>query len=117
MRIRPVLMTAISLLFSSLTVVAQDGNTAKARIDTLVRTSAAGGIERIDVFRLPKYYTNIKQIQPDDLEALWHYRLTIRELVPRTQEVIARALGTANVQRSDRTWDLRWGGGFLLAQR
>lgn len=111
MRLPTVLMATMStlVLASALIVLAQDGNLAKARVETLAKTSAAGGIERIEVFRLPKFYTNIKQIQPDDLEALWHYKMTIRELVPRKQELIARALATANIQRSDRTWDLRWG--------
>ena len=101
--------TTFWMLLNPLIVLAQDENAAKARVDAIVRASAAGGIERIDIFRLPKFYENIKQIQPDDLEALWHYKMTIRELLQPKQELIARALRTANIHRSDRTWDLRWG--------
>lgn len=101
-------MTSLSLLNAPI-AIAQDDSAAKARVDALMRASTAGGIERIEVFRLPKGYENVTSIQPEDLEALWHYKMTIREPLPHKQELIAKALGTANIHRSDRTWDLRWG--------
>lgn len=106
MRISTVLVVTISAMYLSAPVVlAQDESALKARMDTLMRASAAGGIDRIEIFRLPKGYENIKQVQPEDLESLLHYRMTIREVLPLKQDLIARALATAK----DRTWDLRWG--------
>lgn len=110
MRTPTVLIAALHLMFwNTLIVFAQDESAAKARVDALMRACAAGGIERIDVFRLPKGYESLTSVQPEDLESFWHYRMTIREIPPSKQELIARALGTANFHRSDRTWDLRWG--------
>ncbi len=111
MRKLTVLVTTAMLLMSlnARSALAQDERAAEARIDALVKSSAAGGVERIDIFRLPKGYENIASIQPDDLEALWHCRMTIRELLPSKQQLISRTLRTANIHHSDRTWDLRWG--------
>jgi hypothetical protein len=108
MRIITVLIAAVPML-NVLILSAQDEGAAKARVDALVRAVAAGGIERIDIFRLPKGYENVTSIQPEDLEALWHYKMTIREILPPKQEFLAQVVGMANIRRSDRTWDLRWG--------
>lgn len=107
---RTILAVTISVIcLCAPLVLAQDETTTKARVDALVRASAAGGIDRIEIFRLPKGYESLTQVQPEDLESLWQYRMTIREVLAPKQELIARALGTANIHRSDRTWDLRWG--------
>ena len=104
-----VLSAAHLMLAGALVVLAQDDGAAKAKIDALVKASARGDIESIDVFRLPKYYTSQVAIRPEEMEKRWFYRMTFRELRPPKDKLIVAALGVANTHRSDREWDLRWG--------
>ena len=102
---------ALALLmgFNGMPVPGQDVTAAQAQIDSLVRTLRNSEIESIDVLRLPKGYENVKQVGPEDIESLWFTRMSIRELRPPREALIAGALEAAHVHRSDRKWDLRWG--------
>ena len=102
-------VTVLLMLLTAPPVFGQDEAAAKAKLVSLARASRSSDIESVDVFRLPKGYESVSQVGPEDIEKRWHIKMTIRELRPPREELIAAALGVAQVRRSDRTWDLRWG--------
>jgi hypothetical protein len=88
---------------------AQTPPNVKTFVDALGSANAAGGIERIDVFRLPKTYESLASAQPEDVEAFWRYKMVIRNPPASQQKLIGTAFAAADVSPSDRASDLRWG--------
>ena len=98
-----------AVLIIATTLFAQEETAAKAKIDGLVRASIAGKIGRVEVMRLPTYYTSQIAIGPAELDERWFYKTTIRNIRAADEEAIAKALRSANLRRTDRKSDIRWG--------
>ena len=100
---------ALLMLGGALVVLAQDENTAKSKVDALIRLGLRDDIGRIDVFRLRDSFVNVVAVRPYDMERIWHYKMTIREPSVDREELIVGILKAAKLVISNRAWDLRWG--------
>lgn len=101
----PLLLAALALAMAAM---AQDAHTVQGQCDAVAKLLAKGDIEQIEILRLPAGYRNPVSVQPEDIERLWHRRLTIRRLLPTVGASLGTALRSATVRPSGRHSDLRW---------
>ena len=94
---------ATAFLAGLLPLHAQSGG-GERQVDAIARSIKAGNIAAVEVFGVPPNEEFRVNVNPERLESWWEYKLTLRDLESRAEE-LTTALRSATIQASGKKVD------------